>query len=251
MPVYGTKIIEDLCTSLSSLADKMFTKTTMVMKDEEMLAAYIIPDHLTMLKEVQAMCDPGTNTYVISHETCTNGAVMRLDYCFKGCSSVIMPKYVTKGLQPFCPEHLRTRVKDFVDQRHAFGTAFGDVRDALHYLNATCGDARAMAVMLPCLPTIMSNMSPDPDSPAVKRARKLKSSSGFGALPPLPREVKNRLMEVSAIVNSVTLLSDAHTPTVQKHDAYITAAYLAENAVRGNIFYPGGHNILTPLACFM
>lgn len=251
MPVYGTKIVEDLCSSLRNLAEKMFTKTTMVMKDEEMLAAYIFPDHLAMLKEVQAMCDPSTNSYVSTLATCSNGVVMSLDYSFMSSSSVIMPKYVSKGLKRFCPKHLRARVTEFVDQRHAFGTAFGDARDALHYLNDTCGDERAMAVMLPCLPTIMANMNSDPNSPAVKRARKLQSSSGFGALPPLPREVKNRLMEVSAIVDSVNLLGDAQAPTIEKHDAYITAAYLYENAVRGNIFHPGGTNTLVPLASFM
>lgn len=249
--IYGHKIIDDLHTSLKNLSLLMFSRTAMVLTEEEVLSAYIKPDHIPMLKEVQAMCDPSTSGYFYTHQTCSNGVIMRIDYRFGSSSPVILPKYAQEGLCSECPVPVRNKITAFVDQRYAFGMAFGDARDAISELNTSCGDARAMALMLPCLPTIMANISLDPESPAVKRARKLQTSTGFGALPRLPREVKDRLMEVSAIVNSVALLSDAAKPAVGKHDVVVESAYLSERAARPNIFSDPASGRPYPQAAFM
>ena len=251
MSVYSYKMIDDLRTSLGNLAEKLYSKTALVLSPEEALEAFVHPDHVPMLREVQQICSPATNASYWTTLQCSNGVSLRAYMVFSGGSPVIMPRYIEHGLQPTCPDGVLAKIVSWVDQRLAYGMAFGDTIDAISWLNENCGDVRAMALMLPCLTTIMGNMSTDAESTAVRRARKLSQSSGFGSLPRLPVQVKQRLMEISAIVNAVTLMTDAPDITAPLHHALFAQARVNRGGtIRTNIFWGNEPGSIVPQATF-
>lgn len=251
MSVYSYKMIDDLRTSLGNLAEKLYSKTALVISPEEALEAFVHPDHVPMLREVQQICSPSTGSGYYSNLQSSDGKSLHVVVSFTGGSPVIMPKYIEHGLQPTCSDGVRARIVSWVDQRLAYGMAFGDTIDAISWLNENCGDVRAMALMLPCLTTIMGNMSTDAESTAVRRARKLSQASGFGSLPRLPVQVKQRLMEISAIVNAVTLMADAPSITAPLHHALFgQARILRGGPIRTNIFWGNEPGSIVPQATF-
>ena len=251
MPIYSYRMMEQLRTSLSGLATLMFTRSPLVLSDEEFLAAFIEPSHLPMLREVQEMCRPALSGWAQTMLTATDGTAYDLQIHFGGTASVILPQYIRHGLQPTCPQAVVDKIASWLSERVHFGQAFGDARDALDYLNDNCGDVEAMTLMLPCLPSIMSNISEDGENKAVKKAQKLASIKRFGSLPRLPRQVTQRLSEVSALVNATTLMKDAPVPEMQRHYACFT---MRETVTpnRVNIFYQNAEpNTPVPAANFM
>lgn len=236
MPVYSYKTIEQLNSSLETLAVNMFAKTPLVLSGDEFLAAFVSPDHVTMLREVQDICNPGTGSVAKTSADTVDGERLALRVDFNWQMPVIMPQYVKHGVQPTCPQALRDRIDAWVEERASFGRAFGDVKDALVFLNDNCGDARAMAVMLPCFATVMGGISTDGESSIVKRARKLTNVTSFGSLPRLPVQVKRRITEAAAVVNASTLMSDAPYPVTKRFDATFSVSDVERNP-RTNIFH--------------
>lgn len=236
MPVYSYRMINLLETSLTSLSSMMFSKTPLVLSGDEFLAAFVDPEHIPMLKQVQEICKPTVSSYGNTVFFAPDGETINMQIQFAGTAPVILPQYVRHGLQPSCPQDIKDRIDAWVAERLNFGRAFGDAKDAIAYLNDTCGDVEAMTLMLPCLPTIMAGISTDGDSKTVKRAQKLTSIKRFGKLPRIPRRVTQRLAEVSAIVNATTLMSDAAAPGVVRFDALFTLSTISGQP-RVNIFY--------------
>jgi hypothetical protein len=85
---------------------------------------------------------------------------------------------------------------------------FGYAIDAIDYLNEECGDARAMKLMLPALVTIMASNSDWEEDRMVKRGKKLNEAKGFGSLPRLTPDQRQRLKDVSALINVAAMLKD-------------------------------------------
>lgn len=250
MPVYSYRMIESLNSSLSSMALTLFNKTPLILGADEFLAAFVNPDHVPTLKQVEEMCRPAHVTWAKTTLTTEDGESLEMQIQFIGKSPVILPEYVRYGMQKTCPQVIKDKIATWVSERVNFGRAFGDVTDAITYLNNTCGDVEAMALMLPCLPTIMAGLSTDGDSKAVKRAQKLTSVKRFGKLPRIPRQVTQRLAEASALVNAVTLMQDAPAPAMVRFDACFSATTMS-NMRRTNIFYENVENVPVPVASFL
>ena len=112
------------------------------------------------------------------------------------------------------PLEVVSRIKAWVDRRVRLGEAFGDVKDALAWLNEECSTARGMTLLLPCLPGLLVQTGgDDPASPAgmatVKAAAKLTDpKTPIGTLPALSRATKARIREASAIVQSVAFMRE-------------------------------------------
>ncbi len=239
MAVVSWKTLDVYNSSLISLAEKFFERTPLTLSGDEFIAAFIHPDHIEKLREVQALVGyVGTGACGSTLAT-SDGQSVNVSASFMGSSPVILPQYVKRGLQPTCPESVREKILAWIDDRVKFGTAFGDALDAIRYLNDSCGDLRAMSIMLPCLSTVMGMVSDDVDNKTVKRARKLSSQRAFGTLPKLPAATKQRLLEVSALVNSVTLVLDATPPEMQRGDARFFGGPLEYGRPSG-LFGPAG-----------
>jgi hypothetical protein len=244
-------MMDQFKTSLQSLAALMFTRSPLILSDDEFLAAFIEPSHLPMLKEVQEMCRPGLSAMAYTMMTSAEGDGMQMQIQFGVSAPVILPQYIRHGLQPTCPQAVRDKFDAWMAERVNFGRAFGDAHDALEYLNDNCGDVEAMTLMLPCLPSIMSNTSEDGDSKAVKKAQQLTSIKRFGKLPRIPRQVTQRLSEVSALINATTLMKDAPVPDIKRHYASFSLKELTAST-RTNIFYQNAEpNTPVPVASFL
>lgn len=251
MAVYSYRMIESFRSSLNSMAATLFSKTPLVLGADEFLAAFVAPDHIPMLKQVEEICRPTITTYAATTLFTEDGGRLIAPIVFVGKAPVILPEYVRHGMQPTCPQEIKDKVTAWVAERVNFGYAFGDVNDALGYLNDTCGDVEAMSLMLPCLPSIMAGLSTDGDNKAVKRAQKLTSIKRFGKLPRIPRQVTQRLSEASALVNAVTLMQDASPPAQVRFDAQITVSGIASSQ-RVNVFYQNAEpNTPVPIASFL
>lgn len=251
MAVYSYRMIESFRSSLSSMAATLFSKTPLVLGADEFLAAFVAPDHISMLKQVEEICRPTVTAYAATTLQTADGERLTAPIAFVGKAPVILPEYVRHGMQPTCPQEIKDKIAAWIAERVNFGHAFGDVHDAIGYLNETCGDVEAMALMLPCLPSIMAGLSADGDSKVVKRAQKLTSVKRFGKLPRLPRQVAQRLSEASALVNAVTLMQDANPPAQVRFDAHITVSAIASSQ-RVSIFHQHTEsNAAVPLASFI
>lgn len=238
MPVYSHRMMHDLSSSLISMSQTFFSRMPLILEPDEFLAAFVVPEHVAKLREVEELAGfigvTSINSDVVGHE----GTALKVEIGFGIRPPVILPRYVTGGLQSTCPEHVRERIAAWIDERLRFGRAFGDAYDALNHLNEVCADTRAMTIMLPCFPNIMGSISDDAEAKTTKRAQALAHSKSVGQLPRLPREVKERLQEVSAIVNSVALMKDAPTPEIpNQHARIVRSTYHASHADdRYNIF---------------
>ena len=251
MAVYSHRMISLLTTSLETMANTMFSKSSLVISGDEFLAAFVDPSHLSMLREVQQMCKPSLSSSAATVFHAESGETVNLAIQFGGVAPVILPQYVSHGFQPTCPQDIRDRFSTWINERLNFGMAFGDAWDAIEYLNDTCGDVEAMTLLLPCIPSIMAGITTDSESKTVKRAQKLASINRFGKLPRLPRQVTQRLAEVSALVNAVTLMQDAPDPSLKRHDALFRVGTVSNN-VRANVFYQNvDPNTPVPVARFL
>jgi hypothetical protein len=251
MPVYSYKMTETLTQSLADMANLLFEKTPLVLSGEEFLKAFVDPEHITMLKQVQEICRPALHSYASTTLHSADGETLRIHATFIGSSPVILPQYVGSGLQPNCPDDIRNKIDAWIAERINLGRAFGDANDAIVYLNDNCGDVEAMALMLPCLSSVMANISSDGESKTVKRAQKLATIKRFGKLPRIPREVTQRLSEVSAIVNAVSMMKDAPDVSADRHSALFKMTGIGGSG-RVNIFYQNPDpNTPVPVASFL
>jgi hypothetical protein len=222
MAVYSGRSMLELTTSLSNMSRTFFSRMPLILEPDEFVAAFIAPEHVTKLREVEELIGfTGLNSCQAGVSS-GSGVNLSLAIDFGIRPPIILPRYVVGGLQPTCPDHIRERIVHWVDERLRFGAAFGDAYDALLELNAICPDARTITTLFPCFPNILASISEDAEARTTKRAQALAQSKSVGVLPRLPREVKNRLQEVSAIVNSVALLKDAPLPETPRQHARLT-----------------------------
>lgn len=222
MAVYKYRAFESLESSLDDLATFFFQRMPLHLTPDEVITGFINPEHVDQLRAMEEMVGFVGSTHLNPVLYSSNGDALRTLVGFAGRPPVILPRYAQQ-LQPDCPGTLREKIGTWVQQRIELGNAFGDALDALRELNDRCVDARAMAIVLPCLPTIMASVNSDPEASTNKRAQKLAHNKTFGILPKLPPQVKKRLLEVSAVVNSVSLMREAPLPSLPK--GYATVNY--------------------------
>ena len=208
MTAFSPKQFAELTGSLNSIASNFHDRTALTLTGDEFVDAFINPDHVEKLKDVEELVGMVASGSFNSEIT-VGAELATVSVWFAGKQPIIVPRYTRHGLQPTASQAVRDKIEGWINERVRIGVAFGDAHDALRYLNDTCGDAKAVAVMLPCLVTIMSTVSTDPDSKTTQRARKIAAKSSFGTLPALPLEVKNRLREIAAVVNGAAMTTDA------------------------------------------
>lgn len=237
MTVYSARIMTDIQASLMSMASIMFAQTQLVLTADEFTSAYIAPDHVPKLKEMEQLVGFVGSTSMYTDGQTSTGVSMRLYFTFKSHPPIILPRYTASGMQPSCPEGVRSKITEWVDERYRLGCIFGDAIDALDYLNRHCGDARAMQLMLPALVTIMAKNSNFEEDRMVKRAKKLNDRSGFGTLPRMTPANRQRLKEVSAVINMAAMLPDNRDYVIDQGDALVGRSSSGNvNDVRPNIF---------------
>ena len=243
MTVFSSRISAQLKESVIALGVKMFSHSPLMLTGDEFIAAMIDPDHVSKLKEVQELVGHFGNsstslTFAIDQ---AGGATIHLYVQFIGKPPIILPHYA-KRLQPTCPDNIIGKINAWADERYRLGCMFGYAIDAIDYLNEECGDARAMKLMLPALVTIMASNSDWEEDRMVKRGKKLNEAKGFGSLPRLTPDQRQRLKDVSALINVAAMLkdnvfdifdkSDEGNAVISANTQYKTSASLQGSTVR-------------------
>ena len=238
MSVYSTKIINEMKFSLKNIADYLINRTHLHLTGEEFIAAFINPEHQTMLIDVRGMVGFVGSTSLYTNIYTSTDTKMRAYLSFKRIPPIIIPRYASNGIQPTCPPAIMAKLVEWADERHRIGCMFGDALDAIDYLNAECGDARAMAIMLPALVTIMSKNSTQEEDRMVKRAKKISEGKGFGSLPRMTPVNRERLKEISALINMAAMLENTPVDAPNNEgDAHVSLSQYS--TTRSNIFDTG------------
>jgi hypothetical protein len=240
MLVFTHKVINQLESAVRNIAGTFFEHTKLVLSPEEYISAFIDKDHLDMLRQVQSLFGgPLTVGSMITNVASSSGDSVTMRYAFSGgMHPITVPPYAKHGLQSSCPVDLAVRIRSWVDERIRIGQVFGDAIDALNYLNFACGDLGAMRLVFPAIIPIMGNVSTDSEDKTVKRARQISESTKVGRLPKLTPLQRDRLSEVSAMVNMAVLSKNA---TIKQYKS-MTAIMFAESFNRKpseNVFTRG------------
>lgn len=230
MAVFSWRTMDALQTGVKTLSSRLLGSSHLVLSADEFIEAFINPDHVGPLKQTQALVGAFGSyaqtfkLYQGEQRTCYGA------YCTFGYNEppIIIPRYVEKeGVRSTAPEPVAQKISSWLDERVRLGNMFGDALDALHWLNDNCGNAAAMAVMFPALPTILKAFDPEPDSSSSKKARKIADAKSFGSLPRLPREVKQRMIDCSDLLLTTSMLEAAPaTASLKRGEAemYLTGA---------------------------
>jgi hypothetical protein len=222
MPVFPPKTLTILHTALRHLGEDMISATNLRLTGDEFIQAFVRAEHVPLLKEVQAMCDPPRAGYASTNLFSAEGDKLTCSMMFANTGPILVPRYAYGGYQPDAPAELQKKINEWVAHRINLGRAFGDATDALQRMDLVCGDAKAVSIMLPCLSAIMAKASTSAGDRMEQAAAKLQETKKIGTLPRLPPEVKQRMQEVSGFVSAATLLKGAETPPLRMHDVTIS-----------------------------
>ncbi len=244
MPVFSPNQISQLTGSIRILATMMLDKMPFSLSGDEFISAYIAPEHVSLLKQTEELIGMVGNNYGATSALANDTHYCEVHIAFVTSSPIIVPNYVRHGYQASVPAAVKAKLSNWLTERIRMGEMFGDALDALYYLNDTCGDIRAVGIMFPALPVVLGAISSDPEATSNRRAKKLVEGKGFGSLPRLPREVKDRLVDVSNLLTATTLITDAAMPEYEKHDARFT---LQSQSVRRSHGHHERMNIFTGL----
>jgi hypothetical protein len=235
MPVYSHRILGDLEAAIERIAAGFFARMPLILNPDEFVAAFINPDHVAELRRFEELVGK-VGMEGFASEIQDGPDILPCQFAFSGGPPIILPRYVSHGLAPSCPPELRDKITVWMKERLRFGQVFGDVRDALTYLNEQCDNAGSLRVMLPCLPFLMDSINTDPESATAKRARTLAASKSFKGLPALPRKVKERLAVIASITNSVALALEAPLPELKRHHCLVQRRQYADKRTKSPNF---------------
>lgn len=210
MPVFTDNDRELLRYELDSLSAWVNDTNRLFLTEEELALGWVQPGHLKALTDVR--------TVVNIAQTATRTKV----FSESGTSSVLIsprpslpflwPNYAGSGMVGCAPDEVRQKVTGWLEERLRVGRMLSNVREGLYHLNTTCSNVRAMALLMPCLPSLMSSAAKK--EPARSRIPKLLQQlpkQKAGNFPQLPVDVKQALAEASALVTGIVLMQ-ADTP---------------------------------------
>jgi len=209
MAVYKFRTMDAIFDALRKVAARLTNDCTLILSPDEFIQAFIRPEHVGPLKQVQGIVGMVGDESTVAKLNVPDGPFVYCSINFGYTEPpVILPKYIRDGFVGTAPSELKSRITAFVAERYRLGRMFGDAIDSLHYLNEHSGNAPAMAVFFPALPTLLAMSDPNPESTNAKRAKRLTEAKSFGTLATLPREVKMRMLEVSSLVMTASVLED-------------------------------------------
>jgi hypothetical protein len=223
MPVFTLNQQMTVTEAVGVVARDFFYRTPLILSEEDFIAAFINPAHVKMLREVESITGKigGNSSNAMLHYTGGGRVgILRTAINFTGSPPIILPQYITEGLQPTCPDGLGYRIQSWINDRVSAGLAFGEVRDAVDMLNDLVPDARTMAIFLPCITALMA-MTGRKDMG--KKATALAQNTKVGKLPRMSTEVKEIMREASAIFSAAHMALSAPVPEAPKGSATIMA----------------------------
>lgn len=203
MPAFSDRYMENIVGAYDSKVNRMFSKMALVMSGEEFISGFIYPEHVDILKKTEEIVGliGNTGTHIRPNIFPDSSVWMS----FQRKAAIILPKYVEKGLRPDAPIEIVNKFNEWVNERYNLGIKLGDALDAMKMLNDMCHTPQVFAMLFPAITAILSWVSPEDDSKERKMAEKLTTLSNVSGIPALPREVKVQLLELSSLVQTISL----------------------------------------------
>lgn len=219
MAVFSFRTMDILTGGVRNIASRIIDPSNLVITGKEFIEAFIRPDHIPILNQTRELVGSVGAYYCQPKLTTTTGIQYQL-LCQFGYNKppTIIPGYVNEGFYDDQPLPSRAKILAWLQERERLGNMFGDAIDAMHWLNDHCGNAGAVAVMFPALPTVLK-AGGGMDEKVGKRAAKIAESKSFGNLPKLPLEVKRRISEVSDFVLTCSILEPGSLAAAKKTEA--------------------------------
>jgi hypothetical protein len=195
--------------ALQTRANNWFKANPIRMTAAEYMAAFINPEHIAPLEQVREIVGDVSSTYHSASLYAMLGdkpTKVSLSISFNRRAPTILPRYTAEQFSPTCPPELRRRFEVDVQRRIRDGYSFGTAWDCLEWLNGECKSTHALAFLFPALPILLRDTDTNEESATTKLAFKLDGLSKAPALPAIPREVKQRALELSELVSATSLL---------------------------------------------
>lgn len=196
--------------SIRDRARRLFSTNDLELSSSEFITAFINPDHIEALAQVQEIVGQVGNSWCSTdlQAKYSDGTseLLNFNVTFGSKPPIILPRYISSGIQISAPPDICEKLNTWVVERVRLGKIFGDAIDALNWLNNNCKDIRAIRTMFPALPVLLRDVATDEKSASARMALKLDAFKGVTTLPTLPREVRDRILEASNLVNATTLL---------------------------------------------
>ena len=187
---------------------------------EEFAEAFIRPEDVSLLRRAHELCGKMLRKPFFGCEVrvcTTSGEVLLPSIRFLDEPPMMFPVYTSiEGVQPTCGPETLAKLTEYADKRFELGKLFKDGHDALQFLQNSCCNTMAMKLMFPALPALLAGMDKKDhveDGPAPRLANRLIDCKASPPLPAMSLEAKERLMEVSAFLNNLSLV-DFKAPPV-------------------------------------
>lgn len=210
MPLMTPNMLSNLHHQVRNLYSNMLLTNPLIVSDDEFISMFVNPEHVDVLKQTESLVGPiGTKQmtarYTFEAEQIVHGFI---HVGFHQKPPIIIPDYAGHGLTPEAPVELHDRVYEWAKWVYEINCKFGDITDALSWLNVNTESWDAVRTMLPILPVLLKNTDTDPDSVVQKRAARLQARPNVRGLPRLPREVKERLIDCCNTALAATLIAN-------------------------------------------
>lgn len=228
MAVFKFRPMDEIINEVRTIAGRLLNEHVLRLKPEEFIAAFVKPEHVDVLRTTESIVGRVGDMYVMTN-IIASGVHAKVYISFSYSSPpIIIPSYASEGYRDTAPWEVVDKIVKYVDERVRIGRMFGDAIDALHYLNNNCGNAAAMSVLFPALPSIIDAIDPNPDSTTKKRAKRIVEAKSFGSTPKLPPEVKARMFECSNLIMNTLMLGTDNLPESKtKGEATLKVSSLA------------------------
>ena len=222
--VFSFKQLDAMIIAMQKIIEMIVTPMKFVLTEQEFLDGFIYPEHLPLLKDATKLTGivaPAGQFYFTARSAV--GKELKLMRYSEQSARIMFPNYVNQGLRPDAPVALRERTATWIESRLMLSDAMRDVHGAIHRLNETCGSARAISTVVPCLPLIVSMMyyneaTRSKSESSIKAANKISQAKGSGGLPMMSRDIKQRLQEASSIITThFALMNEQSSPATPVH----------------------------------
>ena len=122
--------------SIRNRARRLFNTNDLELSSSEFIAAFINPDHIEALTQVQEIVGQVGNSWcnIDLQAKYSDGTSELLNFSvtFESKPPIILPRYVSSGLQISAPPDICEKLNTWVVERVRLGKIFGDAFDALY-----------------------------------------------------------------------------------------------------------------------
>ena len=218
--IFSPNRLDAIKAAFASRASKLTRAQRHFLSNQDFVDAFIKPEHIPILKTTEEICgtignNGGVPTSLSIPET---NIKVRVYLSFWKKPPIIIPQYVNAG--PLDANNFGVQgVVAWLSERVRQGMLLGDAYEALGYLNGNCVDARAFRAVFPAIAVLVNDCakSDDPKDPMRKLAARIQGNQEVRTLPRLPREVMQRLIAASDLINASTLLEEQEVATPKDH----------------------------------